>query len=321
MKDTLNRVRGAVSTKDMIPVLKHFAFRFGQVEGFDGRVHIMTPLPACYRALECTVDARQFIAAVDACDGNPTLDQVENRLIVRRNTFEATLSTGAADQFPAVDKVVAPAIPRGYKLLPDLRRLRSFVGEDASRAWACGTLFSEGWLYATNNVVLARVRTKLRSATSFDLPYFAIDELLRIDEEPVGMCVHENAATFTYKDGTILRSQLFANDWPSDPARFLEGSTRAPRVPADSLKAAVEALVPFCADPKFPIIVLEGDVVRTQEHVNQAKVSGFKNLKGAFHARALLSVLEVATNIDFSAAPRVPWHGNGIEGLLTGIVL
>jgi hypothetical protein len=46
MRDVLKFVSGAVSTKDVLPVLTHFAFRDQRVHGFNGRVHICAPLPA-----------------------------------------------------------------------------------------------------------------------------------------------------------------------------------------------------------------------------------------------------------------------------------
>lgn len=323
MRDILNRVRGAVSTKDLVPVLTHFAFRDGTVAGFDGRLYIQAPLPKGLRKLACTVDAVKFLAAVDACGGEPQLAAADGKLKVSRGNFAATLPTGALDQFvPAMPD--APAGAKRLPLLPALQRLLPFIGEDASRPWACGVLFSGARAYATTNVVL--VRTKLRQGLpgkgDCNLPRFAVEELLRIGEEPCGIGRSDHSLTFHYADGSWLRTTLFDTAWPKPPEELLKPGHEAWPVAPD-LALAVAQVQPFCPDPKNPIIVFDGDTVRTLDGVHSAAVTGLKRAlgHGAYRAEPLLSVLAAASHAAWGDFPRVHWIGSELEGIMVGVPL
>lgn len=325
MRESLNRVRGAVSTKDLVPVLTHFAFRDGTVAGFDGRLYIQAPLPKTLRKLACTVDAVKFLAAVDACDGEPQLTVADGKLKVSRGNFAATLPTGDLAQFvPAMPDKAAEKPSWRSPMLPTLQRLLPFIGEDASRPWACGVLFSGTRAYATNNVVL--VRTKLRQGLpgkgDCNLPRFAVEELLRIGEEPTGIGRSDNSLTFHYADGSWLRTTLFDTAWPKPPDELLKPQGEAWPV-APELAAAVTQVQPFCPDPKNPIIRFSGTTVLTLEGVHSAVVTGLKGPlgHGAYRAEPLLAVLAAASHAAWGDFPRVHWLGPELEGIMVGVPL
>lgn len=332
MRDILNRVRGAVSTKDLVPVLTHFAFRDGVVAGFDGRLYIQAPLPKALRKLACTVDAAKFLLAVDACQGEPVLTLTDGKLVITRDQLTVRLPVGKVEDFvPAMPDAAAPKAAKRLPLLPALQRLLPFIGEDASRPWACGVLFSGTKAYATNNVVL--VRTKLKQAlpgkstvgkgsSDVNLPRFAVEELLRIGEEPTGIGRSDHSLTFHYADGSWLRTTLFDVVWPKPPDELLKPLGELWPVAKD-LAAAVALVQPFCPDEKNPIIVLDGDTVRTMDGVHSATVAGLKGAlgHGAYRAEPLLTVLTVATHAAWGDFPRVHWLGPGLEGIMVGVAL
>ena len=60
--------------------------------------------------------------------------------------------------FPIQDKTTSVKITSDAPLLPTLRLLRPFVGDDASRPWACGVLMNGRALTVTNNIILIKHR-------------------------------------------------------------------------------------------------------------------------------------------------------------------
>lgn len=328
MRDTFNLVRGAVSERDLIPVLTHFAYFEGRIHGYNGRVHLSAPVKMPASMPSFTVPADLLMAALDSCRGEPKLVVVENQLRISEGSFQANLPIGSIADFIIPP---APVVPKKAKyiakLLPILRTLRPFVGEDASRPWCASIRFDRTAAFATNNVVLASL--PLPAALVLKpcaLPLYAIEELLRIDLEPVSVILEENHALWFILPGDVhLRSHLITEGWPDAAAMLASVHTSAQDkrwAPIDpELAQAVETVTPFCPDTHFPAIVLAGDTVKTREGSSRASVSGFRDLEGSYHAQALEVVLSAATDACWSCYPRVPWVGaNGLKGVLIGVV-
>src|SRR5580765_5634703 len=102
MREAFDLVRGAVSKKDLIPVLTHFAIHEGRVHGFNGRVHISAPALDARALPSFTVPALLMTAAVDACRGEPQFEVRDSQVHIKdsASSFRATLPTGPIDSFP-----------------------------------------------------------------------------------------------------------------------------------------------------------------------------------------------------------------------------
>ena len=97
-----------------------------------------------------------------------------------------------------------------------------------------------------------------------------------------------------------LRSQLFEVEWPDVSAFFTSDSL--PAMP-DGLLDAVQKVMPFCPDPKFPIVTLDELGVHTAEGDMGATVGDFQLPHSKYRAEPLLLVLEQATAIDMTKYP------------------
>lgn len=313
MKDTLHLVRGSVSTKDFVPVLQCFHFYNGRVQGQNGRIAIDAPFPAIG---DFTVPAERFLKAVDACDGAPTVTLTDGgKLSVKKGKFRAVLPLGAHSSFPLAVKD-GDILATGGGFLPMLRKLRPFISDDASRPWSNGILLRDGYAYATNNVIMARVPFAWDFG-DINLPVYAVDELLRIGEEPTTLLLKPEAITFELGDAW-LRAQLLAGEWPDVAAR-MEALEHGIPVP-EGLAAAIEKVLPFCPDPKMPEIVFSKDGVSTAEGDHCAAVEGMALPDGRYRAEVLLAVLAVAKTMDLAAHPApIGFCGNGIEGIFVGL--
>jgi hypothetical protein len=265
-----------------------------------------------------TVTSSSFLKAIDACAGEPIIKVNGDFLGISSGSFKARLPLGAHKDFPRQAPEGEMGVPMGGPLLPILKQLSPFIGEDASRGWACGILFRDGQAFATNNVVVAGVPA-IKFDQSINLPSFLIDELLRIGKEPVSVLANRDRITFNFSNGAWMKSCLLSSEWPA-VERMMPELVRG-EVPVD-LRSAVERVLPFCPDPKHPLIYLGEDGVKTSDGDKSAIVGGFTLPPAVFRAEPLMAVLKVAKQIDFSVYPKpVPWVGErGLRGLLVGVV-
>lgn len=312
----LEIVRGAVSTKDLLPVLTHLHIYAGRIQGANGRLNIDTPCGMLAR-IEATVPADRFIKAVEMCNGTPSLKVTETKLVLSRGSFRAQLPLADHSSFPR-----AEVLPTGWKaleggLLSVLRILRPFISTDAIRPWACTALLQADYGWATNNVSI--IRTPLPRAWSgvLMLPVFLIDELLRIDIEPEAWLQDVNHIMFRLPGGTWIRSQKFVGEWPDNAFGLIKEVENS--ISADKLYAAVEAILPFCPDKNFPIIHTGPKGVSTTEGETYAEVNDIVLPEAAFNAAALAQVLQLAKEIDLTHYPKpCPFKGDNLEGVLVG---
>ena len=199
MLNTLRFVRGAIAKRELIPVLSHFHVYDGRIQGSNGKIHIDAPCEDL-KGFNFTVPAERFLKAVDACDGEPKLKvTAKQKLSISKGSFRALLPLGEHDAFP-ITKSEGKRVKYKGGLLQCFKTVYNFIGEDASRPWACGCLIRDGYVWATNNAVL--IRTPFDGElTELNVPSFAVDELLRIGEEFSTIKVTKNTIEFHYKNG------------------------------------------------------------------------------------------------------------------------
>lgn len=319
MLDVLNIVKGAVSTKDLVPALTHIHIYDGRIQGSDGKMYIDAPCEEL-AGVEATVPCVKFITAVQAAQGTPELTLKDKVLTVKAGKMRVRLPTLEQQSFPKGDSNKGKATKvKGGDFLRRLEQVHEFIGTDASRVWSCGVLVKDGTIYATNNVVIAAAPVLFPG--TFNLPSFAVEELLRIAREPVGVWQDKTSITFDLGDDVWLRSQLYEPAWPETAVKLVASVKKAPRVP-DGLMKAVQSVVPFCPNTEFPIVHLHNGTVSTAEGAMSAAVDdvGFK-CAAWFHAEPLLAVLAKAIHFDPAQYPKpCPFLGaNDLRGLIAGI--
>lgn len=320
MIETLKLIQGAVAKKDLVPVMTAVHFYDKRVQATNGRITIDAPFPDL--DIDVTVNADRLIKAVNACDGEATIKLTENgKLSIRQGKFRALIPVEDHDSFPKVEPPTALHQINGKYLLRLMQELRPFVAEDATRPWACGMLLDGDYAYATNNVSIARVHQPFDKPVSLssklNLPSFLLDELLRMKRPPINAAHDDKSITLDLGDGVWIRSNLFADEWP-DVQRFFQPAKLSPIPP--ELSPSIERILPFCPDPKLPIIILGDNTVSTAEGEMSAAVEGFSLPDARFHAKVLQLVLDHAHSIDLAAYPNpCAFQGDGIDGVVMGV--
>lgn len=309
MKDQLNLVRGAVSKKDLVPVLTAFHIYDGRIQGMNGFVVIDTTCKEL-ADVNITIPAERFIRAVDACENEPTFKLTEKSLLVQGKKLKVTIPLMVHDKFPKQEREGKGKKIKG--LLEILKLLHPFIAEDATRPWACGVLLSGDHAYATNNVSIARIPFK-SSCKSVIVPLHAINELLRIKQDPKSIAITDSWITFELQD-CWLKVRQIEGEWPQVDDHLIPCKKKAPA----GLMEEVELLAKFVNKGAFPTIGFTEDKVLLQGGNAEFKREGLP--KGSYRAEPLITCLQVATHIDFEKFPKVPFKGkDGLMGILMGL--
>jgi DNA polymerase III sliding clamp (beta) subunit (PCNA family) len=321
MLNILKLVKGSISKKDFIPILSHFHIYNGRIQGSNGRITIDAPIPQL-KDLNVTVPSDKFIKAINSCKEEPKIKVSEKgNMSIVSGKFRARIPLAEHDKYPKVELPADNYIPiNNQQILPILKRLKPFVGSDASRKWINSIYIHNGFAYATNNPVMARVPVEYD--INGILPIFGIDELIRINKEPIRVHITENAIYFDLDDDVWIKIQTINSPWPDVESLFKSVDFSNLIIIPENLKEAIETIVPFCVDVKFPEIQFGKNWVTTADGDSRAMVEDIPlNSNSNWHALNFLLVLSEALGYDLTPYPKpCPWKGKGgIEGVMIGL--
>jgi len=315
MLDALKFVQGAVAKKDFIPALTHFHISGGFIKSYNGSLALCSPIDL---DLEVTPKADQFINAIATCKDTVQLNMTPaGRLSIKSGSFRAFVD--------CIDEAYPDIQPEGEvleldgALLKALEKLNPFIAEDASRQWARGILFRGSSAFATNNVTLVEYWLGYNFPVEVNVPKSAVQELIRIGEEPTKIQVCENSITFHYASGRWLRTQTYSTKWP-DVAKILDQDSTQRPFP-EGFFEALEDLLPFADDLQRVYFHSSGlgTTPEGQEKGAHVEVPGLRGA-GIYNARYLLDLRDLAHTIDFESYPRPSlFFGDRVRGAIIGM--
>lgn len=316
MLTELKFVQGAVAKKDFIPALTHFRIENGTVRGFNGVMAICCPIPF---NLSCSPKAEMLVKAIGNCEETIAMHLTPaGRLSIKSGKFKAFVDCIGGETPHALPEGDSVAID-GDTLLRALKALSPFLGDDASRPWSNGVLFTGNSAFATNNVILAEYWTSMNLPHAINIPKTAVTEILRIGEPPVSMQMTENSITLHYSEQRWLRTQLFDASWP-DLSKILDRESK-PAPLNEELFAALEVLKPF-AD-KYGSVIFRGDgVVATHHDATEGACYELENFAhaGVYNVDMLYKLKGAAAMIDWTTYPEpCMWFGENLRGAIIGM--
>lgn len=319
MLEALKFVNRATADKDIIRALTHICVHDGKLQGADSRMAIEADCPEL-AGHSFTAPAEKFIKAVVGCAGTPSIAYNQDGTIkVSHGRFRVTLPTLRAEDFPIAvfkpDDAVKIDAPDG--LLDALRRVFPFISQDASRPWSLGAYIHSNYIYATNNVTMARTPVAW-NGPAINLPRYVVQELLDINQPILEVWAGANSVSFKFQ-GAWLRAQLYVDQWPGGVFAMFDKPKEYSPVP-EGLLPAIEKLLPFCPDVKFPSIHFKDGEITTAKGIQSAEIGFDWDGVGVYRAEVLQLVLAVAQQWTPSTYPSpVFFKGDRIEGMLVGI--
>ena len=315
MLKTLKFVRGAVATKDYVPVLTHFCIRQGRILGYNGRIALNSPIAL---DLEANPRAEQFVRAIATCEQEVALSVTPaGRLAIASGGFKAFIDC-TTEPYPDVRPSGQHVYPTGH-FVAALRRLLPFVAEDASRPWAMGILLHEYSAYATNNILIAEGWLGFKFPVTINLPKTTAEELLRIGEEPIGMQVDAASITFYYEGDRWLHSVLYTTAWPDVTkilARF-DTTRRWEKVPVELFKS-LKDLRPFVDDAGRIHVSPAGSATSTDTGSGASVMLPLWDKSMCFNVDQLMLLDGVAQWLNPDEHPYL-WIGEGIRGAIAAM--
>lgn len=315
----LKFVKGAVAKKDYQPALTHFRIKNGRVMGYNGVIALSSPINL---DLEATPQAIPFVKAIERCNADTTAIGLTpgGRLSLKSGKFKAFVE--CHDDSELLDAVEPEGQPVEFdEFLNALRVLHPYIGTDASRPWATGILLRGQSAYATNNIILAEYWIGT-SMPEINLPAAAIDELIRIGEEPISARMGENSITFFFENDRWMRTQLLGTSWPdiNDLLNNIKANEDMLPFP-EGFYEAIETLKPF-VELEGRVFFRDGKMATSPHEGEGASVAieGLHN-KGAYHHKHLQSLQDRAVKIDFTTHPKpCPFEGKNLRGVILGMV-
>lgn len=314
MINSLKFVMGAVAKKDFAPELCHFHIQGGTVRGYNGMLGLCCPINL---NIDVKPNAIQFVKAIQTCKDTVALHVTDKgKLAIKSGNFRAFVECIPGD-FPEV-------VPEGREiqldgnLLKAIKVLAPFIAEDASRQWARGILFRGRSAFATNNVVIVEYWLNYDFPVDLNIPKAAVQELIRIGEEPSSMQISDTSVTFHFSGNRWLRTQTYDLAWPNVSAILDLPSN--PIAPPEGLWQAVEDISPFVND-LGNIFFGDGKVATSCNDGEGASVEvpGIDHM-GCFHFKQLALLEKVVEKIDFSTYPKpCGFIGENLRGALAGM--
>jgi hypothetical protein len=251
-------------------------------------------------------------------------DATYQDLTVTGGRFKASIPSLDFERFVLKEEVRGKVKKLARGFLAKLTLLREVIGEDASRPWVATMRIGDGHAVATNNIILVSIPVEWPHAP-IALPVFALDELIRLGQEPTSCAIDERGVVFNLPGNIRIHSSFLPGQWPDalqTLATLHEGATLTPTDCA-ALCDAVDLVTPFCEDPKLPRVKLENGVISALGGAMRADITGFKGIGAAcmtFHVKPLLQALTLSQALDWGRYPRVPFAGaHGIKGVLLGV--
>lgn len=314
MLDKLQFVQGGIARKDIVPVLKHYRISDGRVFSYNGVLALSAPIDI---DLDVMPEAGKFYRALQVCEDTVSLHVTPaGRLAVTSGSFKAYVECSNAD-FPQVEPE-GRHLELSGKLLPALRSLSRFISDDASRPWSRGVLLVGGSAYATNNIILVEQWLGYAMPQPVNIPVVCVDELLRINEEPVGVQVSETSITFHFDGERWLRSQLLDLSWPN-VAEIVDVEHDAQPLPGEVFQAC-ETLSPF-TDKDGKLYFNENTVgTNAEDDVGAHLDIPCQDAQGIYHAKQFLKLKGIATSLDWSCYPKpCAFFGDKLRGVIVGM--
>jgi hypothetical protein len=320
MLDALRFVATAVAKKDFVPALTHYKIKDGRVTGFNGVISLSSPIDV---DLDILPHAQSLLAAIRACAGTISLNMTPTgKLAVKSGKFKSFVECLGQDDAIWVEPE-GTVVELGPQFLPGIKAIAPAMGIDASRPWSMGIKLQRQSMFATNNVILTEYWHGAEIPFDVVIPSVAIDELLRIDENPTTVRVTENSIAFAFAGDRWLRSSLVvAAPWPTDQFEKIFGASTGPQLPfPPDFFEAVETLKPFISERGA--LFMSPSLIATSANDGEGasveiEIPGVTDMQ-AYHHKNLELLGELATTIDWTPYPRpCGFRNERLRGAIVG---
>lgn len=220
MRDIIRWVSEARPDKDIGVAMSFYRVQGGEINATDGKITVGHPWPDDAAFLVSGQEFEKVLARMGDDEPTVTVDAEANTVLVRSGRFHATIATLDIGlwSYSGVDDAEWRDVPDG--LLDILKSLRVFINDNPVHAWAGCVALDHGNCYSTNNICVAGAACDVGDVQAL-LPSYAIDFLLRRQDDLESWAWSENYVAFKWSSGAWLRSQLVVGRFPERAASLV----------------------------------------------------------------------------------------------------
>lgn len=261
-----------------------------------------------------------LINALSKCGQTISITQLDNnRLSIKSDKFKAVVPCLDPTQFQLAmpDPIAAAAIDDRLKIAMDA--VEVLASTDADNVLQASILLNNGSAYATNRSVIFEYWHSIDLPPNLAIPKSFVKALIKTNKKLARFGYSKSSVTFYFDDGSWLRTQLYAEEWP-DVSSILNNPSQPWPIPADFWKG-LEAVAPFSPDG---LVYFGKELI--QSHATQDLGASFE-IPGLpfgpiFSAKQLLLLKDHADTIDFMAKGQhgtyLAFFGKNIRGAIAG---
>ena len=325
MLEQLKFCQGAVSKKNLLPVLNHYMLCEGRLTAYNGEIALSTEIAI---KTTCFPKADKFYKAIQQCQPGTIVDLSltdGDNLRVRNGKFRAIVPCLKDEQGIDIEPEGDRHPLDGEALYKALETIEPFIGNDASRPWSNGILFRDQCVVATTNAILIQQWVKQSILPEVNLPRQTIREILRIKKIPTAVMSSKHSVTFLYENGSWLKSHLLATTWPNlDDILKSDGNETLYELPNDFFDG-LRSIEPF-VDQTFKKVYFRDNAISTHQVDEEGAFYEFESpfpYGGVYNIEMLLKLDGVVETIDFGAYPnKALFYGpDNIRGYIVGMRL
>lgn len=329
--DLLARVKwisDAVASQDLgIHGLNSYLLRNGNIHANDGRMIVGTPFP--FEGPDVLVPAEQFEKVLyNKPDGDFSWEREADRLVLKRGRFKGRIKT-----MPLDDWVMPTDLPGGLTPIPQgfiisLEALLPFVSTNATKPWAMCVGVKGDYLYASNNIAVARCHCATgMGIEEFLLPKWVVEFIIDRQEGLSAWAIEDGQRlTFLWEDGSWMRSSNIMDTFP-DAQKILDRYLHNDEVSVDveitdEWRKIIRRIAKIADDPVIRLREDEcagstGEVLSVEDEAGAPCPEG--RTETVWDLRYLDAVLISATHWNPRTYPNpAPWRGPYIEGIIAG---
>lgn len=279
-------------------------------------------LTACHK-IEEDLDARphtgKLLSALSHCGKNLSITQLENnQLAIKSGKFFAHVPCCAEDDLPEFepDQPIAPIddnIKTGFK------RIAHLAQEGAQTIILSSILLSTGSMRATNGSVILEFWHGL-SLPTLAIPKIFASAVSGVASPLVQFGFSASSVTFWFEDGSWLKSQLFAEQWPDLGDVFGPGQVSTPFPLPAKFYEALRSVEDFCVDgAEKGIVWISPEGISSHKNFKDGasyQLPGLYN--GVFAVRQLKNIEGCCEKIYFQDHSAYFW-GDKVRGIIMGV--
>lgn len=311
----LNFISAAQVKESDLSYQTHCILHNQQALAFNG---ILTIGCKIEETLEIAPHTHKLIAALERCNKDVSITELEGRLSIKSGPFSALVPCwheGMPSLAP--DK---PLCVISDALRVKLEQISGFtVDNDKKRIVECSILLQENSVFASDGATLLEGWHGLNLPTCV-LPKSFVSAIINTKKKLTKFGRSENSCTVYFEDDSFIKTQLFEEAWPK--IHLLLNKSSKPEPLPEGFYKALNTIAPFSNGKESEKVVYFADgFLQSHRNKSEGACCELPSIKHgpAFNIKRLKRIEHCVETIDFYSHNMAFFFGNGVRGALAGV--